>query len=117
MRKEVVCRKCIDDVAAAQPDWKPMTDSEKKLLIALISMVEQYLWKSDDVVDSSAMVAGQDAIEALAHFGLIEVVDTRFGRWTDDGKRFRREEVGISDAEPVDHPGRIKLLGQSEPEN
>ena len=93
-----------------------MTDSEKNLLIALISMVEQYLWKYDDVVDSSAMSAGQDAIEALAHFGLMEVVDTRFGRWTDAGKRFRREEAGISDPEPVDHPGRIKLVGKSEPE-
>lgn len=91
-----------------------MTDSEKKLLVALISMVEQYLWKSDDLIDSSAMSAGQDAIKALACFGLVEVVDTRFGRWTEAGKQFRRDEVGIRDAEQIGHPGRIQLVGKPE---
>jgi hypothetical protein len=70
-----------------------MTDREKKLLIALVNMVEQYLGINEDDVDSRSMSAGEHAIEALADFGLMEVVNTRFGRWTGAGKRFIAENA------------------------
>jgi hypothetical protein len=70
-----------------------MTDREKKLLIALVKMVEQYLGINEDDVDSRSMSAGEHAIEALADFGLMEVVNTRFGRWTEAGKRFIEENA------------------------
>jgi hypothetical protein len=63
------------------------------------------------------MSAGEHAIEALASVGLMEVVNTRFGRWTEAGKRFRREEAAIRDPEPILYPGQIRLVGKSEPEN
>ena len=68
-----------------------MTDREKKLLIALVKMVGQYLDRYEDEVDSRSMSAGEHAIEALADFGLMENIDTRFGRWTDAGKEFLAE--------------------------
>ena len=68
-----------------------MTDSERKLLVALVKMVDQYLDYYDDEVDSRSMSAGEYAIEALAAFGLMENVNTRFGRWTEAGKRFLAE--------------------------
>jgi hypothetical protein len=70
-----------------------MTDREKKLLIALVKMVDQYLDNHQDEVDSRSMSAGEHAIDALADFGLMEVVHTRFGRWTDAGKKFVAENV------------------------
>ena len=45
-------------------------------------MVRQHLYEYGDDVDGLAETAGRRAIEALADFGLMEVVDTRFGRWT-----------------------------------
>jgi len=68
-----------------------MTGSEQKLLVALVLMVDQYLGKHGDEVDSRSMFVGEHAIEALADFGLMEVVNTRFGRWTEAGKHFRRQ--------------------------
>ena len=68
-----------------------MTDREKKLLIALVKMVDQYLDNHQDEVGSRSMSAGEHAIAALADFGLMEVVRTRFGRWTDAGKKFVAE--------------------------
>jgi hypothetical protein len=65
-----------------------MTDSENRLLAALAKMVDQYLDRYQDEVDSRAMSAGEHAIKALAEFGLMEVINTRFGRWTETGKRF-----------------------------
>ena len=65
-----------------------MTDRERKLLIALAKMVDQYLDRYGDEVDSLSMSAGEHAIEALADFGLMEVVNTRFGRWTEAGRDF-----------------------------
>ena len=64
-----------------------MTDNEKKLVIALVRMVDQYLDRYGDEVDSS-MSAGEQAIEVLAGFGLMEAVNTRFGRWTEAGDKF-----------------------------
>jgi hypothetical protein len=94
-----------------------MTGSEQKLLIALVRMVNQYLDEYGDEVDSRSMSAGEHAIEALAGFGFMEVVNTRFGRWTEAGKQFRREEAGIRGPEPIDYPGQIRLVGKSETGN
>jgi len=91
-----------------------MTGSEQKLLVALVLMVDQYLGKHGDEVDSRSMFVGEHAIEALADFGLMEVVNTRFGRWTEAGKHFRRQEAGIRDAEPHHFDG-IRLVSQPEP--
>ena len=72
-----------------------MTENEKKLLIALVKMADQYLDRHEDEVDSKAMSAGEQAIEALADNGLMEIVNNRFGRWTDAGKRFIREHARL----------------------
>ena len=92
-----------------------MTDGEKKLLIPLVAMVHQHFWEFEDEVDTLAVSAGQLAIAALADFGLMQVVDTRFGRWTESGKRFS-EEIGYVKPEPIAYPGSIKLVGRSRPE-
>jgi hypothetical protein len=47
-----------------------MTESEKKLLIALVAMVHQHQYEDD--VDTLAESAGQLAIQALADFGLMD---------------------------------------------
>jgi hypothetical protein len=67
-----------------------MTHSEKKLLVGLVK-IGQYLDRYEDEVDSRSMSAGEHAIEALADFGLLEIVNTRFGRWTEAGKKFIAE--------------------------
>jgi hypothetical protein len=77
-----------------------MTESERKALIALVLMVDQFLG-SEDIVDSSSMRAGEQAIAALAGYGLMEVVQSRFGRWTEAGNRFRREKAGIRPSQPA----------------
>lgn len=94
-----------------------MTESEQKLLVALVKMVNQHLTEYGDEVDTLAESAGEHAIEALADFGLMELVNTRFGRWTEAGKRFRRETAGIRDRERIDYPGQIRFVGKSEAEN
>ncbi|NEU99472.1 hypothetical protein [Bradyrhizobium uaiense] len=71
-----------------------MTDQEKTLLIALVKMVDQYLDEHKGQVDSLSMSAGEHAIEALAEFGLMESINTRFGRWTEAGQKFRAEAQG-----------------------
>jgi cytosine/adenosine deaminase-related metal-dependent hydrolase len=50
-----------------------MTDSEKKLLIALVAMVHQHLDEYGDEVDNLAESAGERAIQVLADFGLMEL--------------------------------------------
>ena len=91
-----------------------MTDSEKKLVIALVRMVDQYLDRSGDDVDSRAMFAGEQAIEVLAGFELMEAANTRFGRWTEAGNRLL-EEIGLRHREPTDYPAEIVLVAKSEP--
>jgi hypothetical protein len=71
--------------------FESMTDREKKLLTALVKMVDQYLDTYQDEVDSRSMFAGEHAIAALADFGLMENVNTRLGRWTDAAKKFLAE--------------------------
>ena len=68
-----------------------MTDREKKLLVALAKMVDQYLDSYEDEVDSHSMSAGEHAIMALAEYGLMENINARFGRWTEAGKKFVEE--------------------------
>ncbi|WP_043619722.1 hypothetical protein [Ensifer sp. ZNC0028] len=66
-----------------------MEDRQMLTLKALALMVQQYLEeRSDGLVDSYAMSAGESAIEALAAFGYMEVSEfgARFGRWTDAGR-------------------------------
>jgi len=75
-----------------------MTDREKRLLIALVKMVDQYLDTREDLVDSFSMSAGEHAIEALADFGLMENVNSRFGRWTEAGNKFRAEAQALPQA-------------------
>ena len=91
-----------------------MTDDEKKLVIALVRMVHQYLDRYGDEVDSRSMSAGEQAIEVLAGFGLMEVVNTRFGRWTEAGNRLL-EEIGLRHPEPTDYSAGTVLVGKSEP--
>lgn len=92
-----------------------MTESEQKVLMALVFMIEQYLDEYDDEVDSRSMRAGESAIKALADFGLMEMVGNRFGRWTEAGNAFRRKKAGISkNADPMNSPNAVKLVGKSE---
>ena len=92
-----------------------MTDSEQRLLVALVLMVNQYLDQYGDEVESRSISAGEHAIEALAHFGLMEPVNTRLGRWTEAGKQFRRQDAGIRDPAPVDNSHRILLVTKPDP--
>lgn len=94
-----------------------MTDGEEKLLVALVMMINQHLTARGDEVDTLAESTGEHAIEALADFVLMELVNTRFGRWTEAGERFRREVAGMRDRERIDYPGQIRLVGKSEPES
>ena len=89
-----------------------MTDSEKKLVIALVRMVDQYLDRYGDEADSRSMYAGEQAIEVLAGFGLMEAVNTRFGRWTEAGNKLL-DEIGLRHPEPMDYPAA--LVAKSEP--
>jgi hypothetical protein len=66
-----------------------MDDREKRLLVALVKMVRQYLDHADDgVVDSLSMSAGEHAIAVLAEYGLMEVISGRAGRWTKKSEEF-----------------------------
>ena len=93
-----------------------MTDSDEKVLIALVLMVNQYLDEYDGEVDSRSMRAGENAIEALAGLGLMEIVNTRFGRWTEAGNRFRREKTGIPERAKPDQNVGIRLVSKPETE-
>ena len=94
-----------------------MTDSEQKLLVALVLMVNQYLEEYGDQVDSLSESAGEHAIEALADYGLMEGVNTRFGRWTEAGKQFRREKAGIRERAQLDPSVGISLVSKPQPKD
>jgi hypothetical protein len=83
-----------------------VTDNEKKLLIALVKMVRQYLDRYEDEVDTRAMSAGEHAVRALADFGLMVRINTRFGRWTEAGKRFLEENNALRGTPSPDKPDR-----------
>jgi hypothetical protein len=66
-----------------------MTEEEQRLLRSLASMCRQYLQVSDsDLLNHDCMCAGQDAIEILADYGLVELGMARSGTWTEAGKAF-----------------------------
>ncbi|MBR0754538.1 hypothetical protein JQ604_20325 [Bradyrhizobium jicamae] len=88
-----------------------MTEREQKLLVALVKMVCQHLTEHGDQVDSSSQSAGERALEVLAGFGLMEAVNTRFGRWTEEGRRFRRDVAGVPDRQAVSQGNRLQLSG------
>ncbi|TYL86776.1 hypothetical protein [Bradyrhizobium cytisi] len=93
-----------------------LTDREQKLLIALVKMVDQYLDEYGDQVDSRAMSAGEHAIKALASVGLMENVNTRFGRWTEAGNQFREKFNSLRGLASAEESGGIKLVGRPKPE-
>ena len=62
-----------------------MTDAERRLLVALAWMCEQYLRSKDsEFLDHHCMYAGEEAIELLVQYGLVEPRG-RGGRWTEAG--------------------------------
>jgi hypothetical protein len=66
-----------------------MTEKEQRLLSVLAWMCVQYLGKNgDDLLHHKCMCAGQDAIEVLADYGLVEITMARGGKWTAAGKTF-----------------------------
>ena len=63
-----------------------MTDMERRLLVALAWMCEQYIGGGgDDSLDHQCMGAGEDAVELLVHYGLVEPSGCG-GKWTEAGK-------------------------------
>jgi hypothetical protein len=62
-----------------------MEEREQKAVRALVSMTRQFLHKRDDLIDSSAISAGEQTIEALAAYGLMEIVfkGRMFAKWTE----------------------------------
>jgi len=63
-----------------------MTEPEKRLLVALAWMCQQYL-KKGDRVDHECMGAGQAAVELLIEYGLLTPAP-RGGTWTKTGLTF-----------------------------
>jgi len=65
-------------------DGKSMTDAERRLLVVLAFMSEQYLSK-DGALRHSFMSAGEEAIELLVEYGLVSP-EPGGGRWNDAGR-------------------------------
>lgn len=68
------------------------------LLGALVEMTDGCLDRyengsngDNDSVDTLAQSAGEHAVRALAHFGLMKRIDARRGQWTTEGKVFLAE--------------------------
>ena len=73
------------------PQCGPMTEKEQRLLSALAWMCEQYIGSGRaDFLDHECMSAGEDAVAALADYGLVEVASSREARWTDAGRALLR---------------------------
>lgn len=71
---------------------------EQVLLGALAEMVDHCLDRYENGpihceggVDTLAQSAGEEAVLALAEFGLMDRVSARLGRWTPEGKKFLAE--------------------------
>jgi len=88
-----------------------MTDGEKKLLMALVAMVHQHLHAYGDQVDNLAVSAGERAIQVLSDFGLMEMVNTRFGRWTEAGKKVSEEIWYVERAPATSRTNAVQLRG------
>ena len=61
-----------------------MTHEEHALLRALALMCAQYIG-DDETLDHECLSAGEEAVELLARYGMIERAG-RGGRWTEAGK-------------------------------
>jgi len=64
-----------------------INDKEKRLLIALAHLVDQYLQTGNDTLDHLSMSAGERALGLLAEYGLV-TNDSRHAQWTDEGRVF-----------------------------
>lgn len=63
-----------------------MTENEFRLLRCLAWMCEQYLTTPGVAgLDHMYMSAGEDAVDALAEYGLVKI-DPRGGEWTEAGQ-------------------------------
>ena len=62
-----------------------MTWAERRVLHSLAWMCEQYLRTPEGDLDHLFMSAGEEAIELLGGYGLIETTE-RGGRWTAKGQ-------------------------------
>ena len=61
-----------------------MTENEKRLLVALAWMCEQYMSDGNGGLDHVFMSAGERAVELLVQYGLV-TPDPRGGTWTEAG--------------------------------
>lgn len=67
------------------------THAEKRLLHALAWMCEQYLEKGGRL-DDLFMSAGEDALDALAEYGRVDL-DGPGGVWTEAGQKLLDEDL------------------------
>ena len=79
-----------------------MTEQEKRLVLVVAKMVAQHLPAYEDEVDTLAESAGEHAIAALADYGMMTLVNSRFGRWTAAGKKLLEDDLpaGVSTPAP-----------------
>jgi hypothetical protein len=65
-----------------------MSEPERKALIALVLMVDQYL-SNGRILDNLAMHAGEMALQVLAEHGLVTLQPGtyRFAHWTEAGRQ------------------------------
>jgi hypothetical protein len=69
-----------------------MTENERKLLFSLAWMCEQYLRTPEGDLDHLCMSAGEDAVELLVAYGLLEP-SHRGGHWTKAGKALLDSDI------------------------
>lgn len=68
-----------------------MNATEKRLLLVLAWMCEQYIGSGEQSgLDHECMTAGEDAVELLVEYGLVSP-SGRGGTWTDAGKALLAE--------------------------
>ena len=60
-----------------------MEERERKAVRALLSVATQYLHDRDGLLDSGAISAGEETIEALAAYGFVEIIfhGRMYGKW------------------------------------
>ena len=69
-----------------------MTENEKRLLLAMAWMCEQYMGSGEQIgLDHQCMGAGEDAVELLVEYGLVSP-SGRGGTWTDAGRALLAED-------------------------
>jgi len=83
-----------DEVVRHLTSDESTSGREDRLLKALVIMVDRLLQRNGGQVDTLAESAGEDAVEALVDFGLMEFVyKPRFARWTEAGTAFLAETL------------------------